>query len=403
MSPPAPRPGRLWLVAGIAALFSPLGAAPAMWEAAGAEAALRWVFQAGLVQAAVLAHILRHFRREAAAGGEPRPEAGPADLLTLLRAGLTAALAGFVLQPAMGAAGLSPAARALPGGIYLLAVLLDLADGFVARRTGGGTRLGERLDGFCDALGLLAASAAAVGAGRAPLVYLGAGGGFFLLRAALRVRAMSGRKVRPIAPRATARLAAGWQMLFAVLLLLPVLEPARLAAAAGVMTALMGASLGQDWLIACGWADAAGRLAGPRPAAAGRLAAALVPLGLRAGVAAAAALLSLELARALPAAAPSPAAAAVPIAALGCVLGVAARGCAVILVICAAHPSTGGDAAAAAALAALAAALVATGAGPWRWWQPEDRFVLKPRPQAPRFRRQRRLGGESPADPARTE
>lgn len=368
------RPSRLWLALGVAALLSPPAVvwAAGVWD--GSAAALRGIVPCGVVQTAVLLFLRRRLSaRDPARSASPAEEApGPADAVTLFRAGLSAALAGFILQPTSGAPSWVPW---LPGAVYLSAALLDLADGWVARRTGGGTRLGAPLDGFCDALGLLVATAAAVAFGRAPLVYLiGVGGGVFFLQAAVRLRRWSGRRVAPVGRRPAARLAAGWQMLFAGLLLLPLYEPRRLEAAAWVMTGIMVLSLGKDWLIVCGRAEPSGKPAGARLAALEARTAAIAPLVLRGGIVAG------WLAHAGPAAAAAPALAlAISAAALACALGVAARAAAVLLSLLVAHPATTGQSGSAAVLAAFAAALVYTGAGKPRLFQPEDRLVLAPR------------------------
>lgn len=81
----------------------------------------------------------------------------PADRVTLTRAGLAVLLAVLVLLSLTGAL----AARSwLTFGVLVVALLLDLVDGAVARRTGQVTERGARWDSETDAATLLVASLA---------------------------------------------------------------------------------------------------------------------------------------------------------------------------------------------------------------------------------------------------
>ncbi|MDB4979879.1 MAG: phosphatidylglycerophosphate synthase [Myxococcales bacterium] len=86
----------------------------------------------------------------------------PPNLVTLSRLALIGA--------AFGAAGLGAARLALLLGF--LAGASDYVDGWLARRTGRVTRLGEILDQFCDVVVELACLVCAIGAGALPLAAL---------------------------------------------------------------------------------------------------------------------------------------------------------------------------------------------------------------------------------------
>lgn len=67
------------------------------------------------------------------------------NLLSLFRIGLVPVLVVLLMRP-------DPATRALTGGIFLIACLTDFLDGWVARRHGMTTVLGQILDPLADKL-----------------------------------------------------------------------------------------------------------------------------------------------------------------------------------------------------------------------------------------------------------
>jgi CDP-diacylglycerol--glycerol-3-phosphate 3-phosphatidyltransferase len=349
-----------------------------MGAQAGSRAALLWIGPA----AAVALHVLIPLRRLLPLNQTPgspgvRPTLGLANWITLFRAGLIAGLAGWVFQPSLAAAG--GWREWLPGAAYLAAAVLDGVDGRVARATRRVTCLGERLDGICDAAGLLVASALAVGLGRAPAAYLGVGAGVYVLQAAVWVRRKSGRTAAPVAPRPGARLIAGIEMAFAGLILLPVFAPPAVRPAAWVMIAAIALSLARDWRIVCAGPGPGGRPAARSLEAFERFLADGLPLALRAGIPAAAAVFLAADGFGQNAPAERTAAAAgIALAAL-CAIGVAARVSAVLLSVLSAFGATALDDAGLAVLAAGALALAVTGAGRFRLWQPEDRVLLRDR------------------------
>jgi CDP-diacylglycerol---glycerol-3-phosphate 3-phosphatidyltransferase len=358
----------------------------------GPPSAVAW----GVPTAMVLAWFLFRLRRTLDLNhppGDPelRPALGAANWLTIVRAGLAAPLAGFLCQTPVAAAG--AAWDWLPGLFYLAASGLDQVDGYVARRTGGVTRLGEVLDTRVDALGLLLASLLLVAGAKAPLPYLWVGIGYYALQAAIQLRRAAGRPVGRVDARPDARWLAGCEMAFAALALLPVFTPEATRPAGWVMALALAVSLGLDWRIVCGHAAQDGSAAAAaRNSFWGRLARGL-PLALRFA-------LAVGLATAFytpPGDAldrlPWPLAAIAHLCAALCILGVAARAAAMLLsVVCALWlvPFLPGGPASVTLMAALA--LVLTGAGRPRLWQPEDAFLMR-----------RRGARTAPAAPARQE
>jgi phosphatidylglycerophosphate synthase len=332
--------------------------------------ALLWTAPAAAVLAYVLIrlrHLLPLNTRLHAPGLHPR--LGAANWITLVRAGMIAGLAGLAGQPAWVITVLSAKLEWAPGALYLTVVALDFADGLVARATKSESPLGERLDAFCDGLGLLVASALAVGLARAPAVYLAAGAGAYILQAAVWVRRKSGRPTAPVEPRPGARLVAGVEMVFAGLILLPLFDHQVTGSTAWVMTAALALSLGKDWLVVCGCAAPDGSPAVEWLRTIRRLTAPALPLALRAGIAAAALSQTGGFF-------PDAAGILIRVSAALCAMGVAARASAVLLSLSAAWPENAIDPGASVALSACGLALIMTGAGSIRLWQPEDRFFL---------------------------
>jgi len=345
----------------------------AVW---GRPSAVRWSVQAG----AVMAYVLIRLQTSLELNRRPRgtrllTSLGAANALTLARAALIAAMAGLLFQGSPGD-GRGAWLRWAPGGLYLLAVLMDYADGRIARTTGTETRLGELLDTEVDALGLLVASLLLVTHGKAPPAFIIVGIGYYAIRAAARIRSRAGRRVGEIAPRAEARMVAGCEMGFAAVALLPVFSPAATTPAAWVMATVFLPGIIKDWLIICGHASPEGR---PDPDWIRAVETALVralPIFLRIAVAGGAALFISG-----PCSAGGGAAAAgVLILVSLCTLGVAARVAGMILscvmagFVTATCNGTGAD------LTLIASVfLMMTGAGHPRVWQPEDAFFLKNR------------------------
>ena len=368
---------RQWVFLGMIGGGYLLGAAGVLMGLLGAQPAARW----GLLAALVLAYVFLQLGSALELNhptDDPRlrPCLGAANLITLVRAVLTASLAGFLFQfPPVGT---GPAWSWLPGVLYLAAAVMDYADGFMARATGTVTRLGEFLDTEIDALGLLVASLLLVSNERAPLAYLCVGFGYYGLQAAIRLRQAAGRPIARVSPRAGARCTAGCEMGFAAAALLPAFEPEVTHPAAWVMAAGLIVSLGQDWLIICGYANPEGQPRGPALKILQRALVRFLPLIVRAAVAAGVILILCNW----------PADAAVPLPSGGakivflaagalCALGVAARCAAMILsLVIAAWLAPAAPGIISSGMLAAALILMLTGAGHPRLCQPEDRFLM---------------------------
>lgn len=384
---------RRWRRAWVAALPF-LSAGLWLWHALWGPGA---AVQGGLQTAAVMVYLWTRTDRMLELNHPPgssdlRSSLGAANVVTLMRAALIAVLGGFLFQPAAAPGGPDAWAAWVPALLYLAAAALDAVDGAVARAAGGQTRLGERLDGEVDALGLLTAAVLAVWSGRAPVAFLAAGFGYYLVQAAVGLRRRLGRPVARVHPRAAARLTAGCAMGFAVAVLMPVFAAAALVPAAVVITTALTAGFALDWLVVCGRAAPEGRLLNKHAARAQQTIERWLPLALRAGVAAGVGLLLAHHGGSNP---------GHPLSAIeqgmlagGAVmttLGIATRLASVALSLAAAGIAAGLLADAAWGLTAVcAAALIVTGAGRPRLWQPEEPFFLKRTPEgAPPPRSQR--------------
>ena len=344
----------------------------------GLEPALQW----GLQAAAVLAYVLIRMGTALEMNHHPqdyrlRPYIGAANGLTLSRSVLIAALAGSLFRPWP----LSSRADCqvwLPGCLYLSAAILDFADGYLARRTATETRLGEFLDAEIDAAGLMVASLLLVWSGRVPLAYLLVGMGYYALKGAIWLRGRLGQPLHKVSPRPMARLVAGVEMGFAGVALLPIFEAQAIHFAAWVMIAALGEGFMRDWFIVCGWASADGRPVRLWMMHLERIAAYALPLVLNAAILTAAGRLLAVISNSLGASSLFPLHAAIlMICAVCSILGVAARTAAMVLSLISANlMSAGCGGTDAAGLLVCALMLMITGAGPWRLWQPEDRFLL---------------------------
>ena len=182
------------------------------------QGALQWLAMAGLICAFICYQTKRRLPLN-----RPNPEAplyrelGWANRLTLLRAWLIAAVAGFLFQPWPE----GPALAWMPGMLYFFAAMLDRVDGYVARRAGQSSLLGNELDTVSDALGLAVASLLAFGYGQVHWSYLLLGIAYYLFHAGILWRNLRGLLVYPLPPALHRRAWAGFQMGFLVVALWP--------------------------------------------------------------------------------------------------------------------------------------------------------------------------------------
>jgi CDP-diacylglycerol--glycerol-3-phosphate 3-phosphatidyltransferase len=172
---------------------------------------------------------------------------GIGNLLTLVRAFLLAALAGFLFLPRP-----SGLYAWLPGAIYVLASLPDYVDGYFARITNHVTGMGEALDMNTDSVGVFVATLLAVQYGTIPWWYLPIGLARYLFLAGIWLRERMGKPIYEMHYSHRRRGFAALKMGFIfVILFPPFLAPGThyAAAAFGIPFAV---AFVWDWLIVSG-------------------------------------------------------------------------------------------------------------------------------------------------------
>ena len=177
---------------------------------------------------------------------------GAANWITLLRAGAIIGLGGILPLALQRGPSLSNGWHWAAGMVYLGISLVDLFDGFVARKQDRETELGQRLDIESDAAGLLVASLVAVALGRLPAIYLLAGMAYYAYMAGIWLRQKRTLPVIPLRSRPYARIIAGFQMGLVGMALLPIFNPAFTRVAALIfMTPLLLGFLRDWWVVSC--------------------------------------------------------------------------------------------------------------------------------------------------------
>lgn len=179
--------------------------------------------------------------------GELLPSLGMGNQLTIVRGVMVAFLAGFLFSP-------WPEGWLawVPGFFYLLAVIFDLFDGYLARRYDHVTRLGEILDMKLDGLGVFIACALIVQYGQVPAWFLLVGLARYLYLAGIWVRRRFGKPVYELESNSTRRPFAGAQMGFIAVVLFPVFSPPGTALVALLFALPFLVGFTRDWLTASG-------------------------------------------------------------------------------------------------------------------------------------------------------
>ncbi|HSB90985.1 MAG TPA: CDP-alcohol phosphatidyltransferase family protein [Anaerolineales bacterium] len=180
------------------------------------------------------------------------PVLGPGMNLTLLRGLWIAPLAGLLFLPP-----LVGAKAWLPALLYTGAAIADQFDGYLARRTGLATPLGEALDLEFDGLGMLLAVAVAIHVGHLPLAFIAVGlarYGFVIWK--LFWSRMRGG-AREIPASMTRRAIAGLEMGFVSAALWPIIPPELAALAGWIFAVPFFLSFGRDAAVVAGWIDVA--------------------------------------------------------------------------------------------------------------------------------------------------
>ena len=226
----------------LAALSRPAGG---WWREDGS---LRWL----AVSLSALAYFAAVLWRSLGANHRPAEEAllpglGPANGLTMLRAVLMSAVAGFLFSP------IPVGAFAwLPGALYTLASLPDFIDGIVARLTDSVTELGGILDMTVDSVGVLVATSLAVQYGSVPWWYLPIGLARYLFVFGLRLRERAGLPVHELPFSHRRRGFAALKMGFMFVMLFPLFGPPGTHLAAASFALPFAAGFLWDWALASG-------------------------------------------------------------------------------------------------------------------------------------------------------
>jgi len=165
--------------------------------------------------------------------------------LSLFRGWLLTLLAGFLLIPwPTGWLGWMPAL------LYIFSGILDLFDGYLARRTHHTTSLGKFLDIELDGFGVLVAVAVAIHWGQWPIWYAIIGLARPLFVWGLNYRHKRQKPARPLPDSNFRRVLAGLQMGFVTVALWPIV-PAKWATVVGLAFAIpFTLNFLHDWLIA---------------------------------------------------------------------------------------------------------------------------------------------------------
>ena len=192
----------------------------------GAEYSRQWFLQALIIVGYIHFVIRKHLSFNIdSQSGRTFGKLGAGTWLTILRGVLLASLAGFLFLPWPGFGNLQNYLSWLPGVLYLVAVLADYLDGYVARRTNHQSVLGRILDIRFDALGMLIAPLLAILYGQIPFYYFSVSIGYYFIQFVRRMRERRGRPLYPIHPRPSAKWFAGAQMVFVGVALLPLFSP----------------------------------------------------------------------------------------------------------------------------------------------------------------------------------
>ncbi len=243
---------RHWLIAAL--LYAAAIAAAYAWLARSAFAAhaagwLIWASIAASVTLGYFRRILPLNRRK----GETQlfPDFGAGTWLSLFCGLLLALLAGFLFRP-MPAGWLAWT----PALLYTLTRLLDLWDGYLARRANRVSELGAALDIELDGLGVLLAVALGVQYGRLPVWYLILAVSRQLFVAGMWLLKRRGKPVYDLPPSENRRIIAGFQTGFLTVALWPILSPPLTRFMALAFAIPLVASFGRDWLVVSGVIDA---------------------------------------------------------------------------------------------------------------------------------------------------
>lgn len=163
--------------------------------------------------------------------------------LTLCRGALMASLVGFLFSSRP-----DGWLAWIPGSLYTLAAIIDLFDGYAARRTNQTTQLGEMLDLSLDGMGVFIAGLLAVQYGQVTSWYLLVASARYIFVAGIWLRKRRGLPVYDLPHSSARRPFAGVQMGFLSVILWPLFSPPMTEVAALLFALPFLARFGLDWL-----------------------------------------------------------------------------------------------------------------------------------------------------------
>lgn len=238
-------------LAGALVLFGAWTQLAGAWDTGSSE---RWLLQSGLVWLYLWIVLLRALPRNRLADSGPILASwGPGTWLSLLRALAISGLAGFLLQPRP-----AGALAWLPMILYTSSDVADYFDGYLARRSGYTTRLGEDLDMELDALGLLIAVTLAAHYGVLPWLFLPVGLARYGFAAMVAIRRRRGLPVEELPASVSRRPIAGMTMGFISATLWPIVSRPEATLAAVAFFTPFAASFLRDGLVVATVIDPAG-------------------------------------------------------------------------------------------------------------------------------------------------
>lgn len=244
------RSSRPWAAISIFSLLALAAGAALLSRWLGEADALRWLAGTTLSTVFVGWVLWRWTPLHRSPTGETISRFGPGAVASLVRGLASAWLVGLVATRA--------SAMALgwaPSAIVLLAAVLDLLDGRLARASGTASEMGRRVDLDLDGFTTLAAYALAVHLGKLPPGFLLIGGLRYEYLFGEWVLRQVGVSLRPVPPSTARRIIASLQSGFLVGVLLPISAPPATTLAGGVIAAALLASFGRDALVVSGALD----------------------------------------------------------------------------------------------------------------------------------------------------
>lgn len=179
--------------------------------------------------------------------GRPAMALGAADYVTLVRGFLLACSGGFIVTP-------RPLGWVswVPGLFYLLAVIGDGLDGYIARKLNRPTGFGQALDHEFDSLGTLLGTILVFHYRQIPAWYLLVGLGRYLFLAGVWAREIRGFKPNPLPKSKVRGLIGGANSVFLGLAMTPVLTFFASTLLSLPFFALLSLSFIRDWLAVSG-------------------------------------------------------------------------------------------------------------------------------------------------------